>query len=106
MNLYFNFYILVSLVSYIVHINFDIYMLSVLDYAAKRNKLTKAIILLHASAFIETCLSAIISILLFDPLGKDYTFSSGLLEKKNFLVHYQVVLFSIAILDFSLLLFL
>jgi len=48
-----------------------------IDFAAKRNKLTKAIILLHASAFIETCLSAIISILLFDPLGSFDIHSCG-----------------------------
>ena len=40
-----------------------------IDFAAKRNKLTKEIIALHISALIETCVSGVVSVLVFEPVG-------------------------------------
>jgi len=65
--LYLAFIFLITLLSHWVSV----------DFAAKRNKLTKEIILVHVSAFIETCVSAVVSILLFGPVGAFSLHSCG-----------------------------
>ncbi len=69
--LYLAFIFLITLLSHWVSV----------DFAAKRNKLTKEIILVHVSAFIETCVSAVVSILLFEPIGAFSLHSCGVKRK-------------------------
>jgi len=48
-----------------------------IDFAAMRSKITKEILALHISALIETCLAALLSLLIFEPLGSLKIHSCG-----------------------------